>query len=44
MTTPARLHGDREDHISNLFAKAGPWDRAQAIRYAYGHGLAQSPG
>lgn len=27
-------------HINNLFAKAGVRDRAQAVRYAYDHGLA----
>lgn len=31
-------------HINNLFAKAGLRDRAQAIHYAYRHGLAQPPG
>ncbi|MEI5098066.1 response regulator transcription factor [Streptomyces sp. PmtG] len=31
-------------HINNLFAKAGLKDRAQAVRYAYRHGLAQLPG
>ncbi|MFD5701144.1 response regulator [Streptomyces lasiicapitis] len=31
-------------HINNLFAKAGLKDRAQAVRYAYRHGLAQPPG
>ncbi|WP_338701324.1 response regulator transcription factor [Streptomyces sp. Q6] len=31
-------------HINNLFAKAGLKDRAQAVRYAYGHGLARPPG
>ncbi|UNO39564.1 response regulator transcription factor [Streptomyces sp. MST-110588] len=31
-------------HINNLFAKAGVRDRAQAIHYAYRHGLAQPPG
>ncbi|MFE9393764.1 response regulator [Streptomyces flavidovirens] len=31
-------------HINNLFAKAGVRDRAQAVRYAYRHGLAQPPG
>ncbi|MFF9478279.1 response regulator [Streptomyces sp. NPDC014733] len=31
-------------HINNLFGKAGLRDRAQAIRYAYRHGLAQPPG
>ncbi|UJB44406.1 response regulator transcription factor [Streptomyces sp. A1-5] len=31
-------------HINNLFAKAGLRDRAQAIRYAYRHGLAEPPG
>jgi len=29
-------------HINNLFSKTGVRDRAQAVRYAYGHGLAQS--
>ncbi|MFE3886009.1 response regulator [Streptomyces lydicus] len=31
-------------HINNLFAKAGLRDRAEAIHYAYRHGLAQPPG
>ena len=31
-------------HINNLFAKAELRDRAQAIHYAYRHGLAQPPG
>ncbi|MER7396143.1 response regulator transcription factor [Streptomyces sp. NPDC000151] len=31
-------------HINNLFAKAGLRDRAQAIHYAYRHGIAQPPG
>lgn len=26
-------------HINNLFAKTGVRDRAQAVRYAYRHGL-----
>ncbi|MFI9079944.1 response regulator [Streptomyces sioyaensis] len=30
-------------HINNLFAKAGLRDRAQAIHYAYRHGLARPP-
>jgi DNA-binding NarL/FixJ family response regulator len=30
-------------HINNLFAKAGLKDRAQAVRYAYHHGLARPP-
>lgn len=30
-------------HINNLFAKTGLKDRAQAVRYAYRHGLAKSP-
>jgi DNA-binding NarL/FixJ family response regulator len=28
-------------HINNLFAKTGLKDRAQAVRYAYGKGLAR---
>ncbi|MFC5723660.1 response regulator [Streptomyces gamaensis] len=31
-------------HINNLFAKTGVRDRAQAVRYAYRHGLAEPPG
>ncbi|MFH8407296.1 response regulator [Streptomyces sp. NPDC018019] len=31
-------------HINNLFAKAGLRNRAQAIHYAYRHGLAHPPG
>ncbi|MEV0114043.1 response regulator transcription factor [Streptomyces sp. NPDC050844] len=31
-------------HINNLFAKTGIKDRAQAVRYAYRHGLAKPPG
>ncbi len=31
-------------HINNLFAKAGLKDRAQAVRYAYQHGIAKPPG
>lgn len=30
-------------HINNLFAKTGLKDRAQAVRYAYRHGLAKPP-
>ncbi|MFJ3309238.1 response regulator [Streptomyces sp. NPDC086549] len=30
-------------HINNLFAKTGLKDRAQAVRYAYGKGLARPP-
>ena len=28
-------------HINNLFAKAGIKDRANAVQYAYRHGLAE---
>ncbi|MFD7323378.1 response regulator [Streptomyces sp. NPDC059875] len=31
-------------HINNLFAKTGVRDRAQAVRYAYQHGLVAPPG
>ncbi|GAA3041624.1 hypothetical protein GCM10020000_20480 [Streptomyces olivoverticillatus] len=31
-------------HINNLFAKTGVRDRAQAVRYAFHHGIAQPPG
>lgn len=31
-------------HINNLFAKTGIKDRAQAVRYAYRHGLVKPPG
>ncbi|WP_229860839.1 response regulator [Streptomyces litmocidini] len=31
-------------HINNLFAKTGVRDRAQAVRYAYQHGLVREPG
>ncbi|GII55015.1 DNA-binding response regulator [Planotetraspora thailandica] len=30
-------------HINNLFAKTGVRDRAQAVRYAFEHGLADPP-
>ncbi|MFC4116340.1 hypothetical protein [Nonomuraea zeae] len=29
-----------KSHINNLFAKAGVRDRAQAVTYAFRHGLA----
>ena len=32
-----------KSHINHLFAKAGIRDRAQAVRYAYGRGIAQPP-
>jgi DNA-binding NarL/FixJ family response regulator len=32
-----------KSHINHLFAKAGIRDRAQAVRYAYGHGIARPP-
>ena len=40
----ARLHVSEttvKTHINNLFSKTGVRDRAQAVRYAYGHGLAE---
>jgi ATP/maltotriose-dependent transcriptional regulator MalT len=30
-----------KSHVNRLFAKAGVRDRAQAVRYAYAHGLAE---
>ena len=33
-----------KSHINHLFAKAGLRDRAQAVRYAYRHGIAEPPG
>ncbi|CAM5589321.1 DNA-binding response regulator [Streptomyces xanthochromogenes] len=31
-------------HINNIFGKTGMRDRAQAVRYAYRHGLSRPPG
>jgi DNA-binding NarL/FixJ family response regulator len=31
-------------HVNRIFAKTGSRDRAQAVRYAYDHGYADSPG
>jgi DNA-binding NarL/FixJ family response regulator len=33
-----------KSHVNHIFAKAGVRDRAQAVVYAYGHGLADPPG
>jgi DNA-binding NarL/FixJ family response regulator len=33
-----------KSHVNHIFAKAGVRDRAQAVVYAYGHGLAAPPG
>ena len=30
-------------HVNRIFAKIGARDRAQAVRYAYRHGLAKPP-
>ena len=30
-------------HVNRIFAKTGARDRAQAMRYAYGHGYAEPP-
>ena len=32
-----------KSHVNHIFAKAGVRDRAQAVVYAYGHGLAEPP-
>ena len=31
-------------HVNRIFAKTGARDRAQAVRYAFEHGLATAPG
>ena len=33
-------HATVKTHINRIFAKTGARDRAQAVRYAYQHGLA----
>jgi DNA-binding NarL/FixJ family response regulator len=33
-----------KSHVNHIFAKTGVRDRAQAVTYAYRHGLAQPPG
>ena len=30
-------------HVNHIFAKTGARDRAQAVVYAYAHGLAEAP-
>jgi DNA-binding NarL/FixJ family response regulator len=32
-----------KSHVNHLFAKTGVRDRAQAVSYAYRHGLAEAP-
>ena len=34
-------HATVKTHINRIFAKTGARDRAQAVRYAYQHGLAR---
>jgi DNA-binding NarL/FixJ family response regulator len=37
-------HATVKTHVNRIFAKTGARDRAQAVRYAFAHGLAAAPG